>query len=119
MDAVAHGPDDHGDVALSATELLVGQVVEGAMGHEFDVDAFAFDADEGVDYRIIFETRKGPDLGQNERTDFHLTLRSAESRVPEHKVSGFADGPERALESAAIRPVRARGGERSRQDRDL
>ena len=23
-------------------------------------------------------------LGQNERTDFHLTLRSAESRVPEH-----------------------------------
>ena len=53
------------------------------MDHEFDIDAFAFDADEGVGYRIIFETQKGPDLGEDERSDFHLTLRSAEGRVPE------------------------------------
>ena len=78
VDAVVDVPDDYGADALSAAEILVGQVVEGAMDHEFDIDVFAFDADEGVGYRIIFEKEQGADLDEEERSDFHLTLRSAE-----------------------------------------
>ena len=83
VDAVVDVPDDYGDHAVSAADILVGQVVEGAMDHEFDIDAFAFDADEGVGYRIIFETQKGHDLGEDERSDFHLTLRTAEGGAQE------------------------------------
>ncbi len=83
VDAVVDVPDDHGDDAAAATEILVGQVVEGTMDHEFDIDAFAFDADEGVGYRIIFEGKQGLDLDKEERNDFHLTLRTAEGGAQE------------------------------------
>ena len=83
VDADVDAPDDFGDDAASAAELLVGQVVEGALDHQFDIDAFAFYADEGVGYRIIFEEKQGLDLDKEERNDFHLTLRTAEGGAQE------------------------------------
>ena len=44
--------DDHGDEAAVATEVAVGEVVEGALDYNFDFDYFRFRAEEGQRYRI-------------------------------------------------------------------
>ena len=44
--------DDHGDAADEATSIAVGGAVAGVLGHEGDVDYFAFVAERGATYRI-------------------------------------------------------------------
>ena len=77
-DAVTDVPDDHGNDATSASELPTGQAIQGSMDHEFDVDTFAFEVEEGSGYRIIFWEGQEVDVDVDERLDFHLTLRSAD-----------------------------------------
>ena len=58
--------DDHGDDAATATEVAVGEVVEGALDYHFDFDYFKFSAEQGQRYQM--------------RVD-HETLRSSSVRL--------------------------------------
>ena len=44
--------DDHGDETTTATDVAVGEVVEGSLDYHFDFDYFKFRAEEGQRYRI-------------------------------------------------------------------
>ena len=44
--------DDHGDEAVAATEIAIGEVVEGSLDYHFDFDYFQFRAEEGQRYVI-------------------------------------------------------------------
>ena len=44
--------DDHGDEALAASSIAVGEAVEGRLDYEFDFDYFRFRAEKGREYRI-------------------------------------------------------------------
>ena len=50
--AVEAGPDDHGDDAETATDISIGETVQGFMDNEFDLDYFRFTAVEGQEYLI-------------------------------------------------------------------
>ena len=50
--AVEAVPDDHGDDAETATDISIGETVEGFMDYEFDLDYFRFMANEGEEYLI-------------------------------------------------------------------
>lgn len=51
-------PDDHPDditaevVAKAAMQIAVGESISGVLDYRFDTDLFAFEAEEGVTYRI-------------------------------------------------------------------
>ena len=49
---VEAGPDDHGNDAETATDISVGEIVQGNMDHEFDLDYFRFRVNEGQKYRL-------------------------------------------------------------------
>ena len=44
--------DDHANDASTATEIAVGEIVEGSLDYYFDLDYFKFRADEGLRYLI-------------------------------------------------------------------
>ena len=50
-------PDDYSDDPMTAAEIPVGELVEGAIDYEFDLDYFAFDADADQGYRIDIDWR--------------------------------------------------------------
>ena len=50
--AVEAGTDDHGDDAETATDISIGETVQGFMDYEFDLDYFRFTAVEGQEYLI-------------------------------------------------------------------
>ena len=50
--AVEAVPDDHGDDAETATDISIGETVEGFMDYEFDLDYFRFMANEGQEYLL-------------------------------------------------------------------
>ncbi len=50
--AEAATTDDHGDVADDATNVYVGEIVQGALDYMFDFDYFRFHAQEGRKYRF-------------------------------------------------------------------
>ena len=45
--------DDHGDTAVKASAVLVGEVVDGALNDDFDIDFFRFQAEEGRKYKTV------------------------------------------------------------------
>ena len=49
---VEAGPDDHGNDAETATDISIGEIVQGNMDHEFDLDYFRFWVNEGQKYRL-------------------------------------------------------------------
>ena len=50
--AVEAVPDDHGNDAETATDISIGETVQGFMDYEFDLDYFRFMANEGQEYLI-------------------------------------------------------------------
>ena len=48
--AVEAVPDEHGNDAETATDISIGETVEGFMDYEFDLDYFRFMATEGQEY---------------------------------------------------------------------
>ena len=50
--AVEAAPDDHGDDAETATDISIGEAVEGFVDYEFDLDYFRFRANEGEEYLL-------------------------------------------------------------------
>ena len=50
--AVSDIADDHANSVEDATSVAVGEVVEGALDYDEDIDVFAFEAEEGVLYQI-------------------------------------------------------------------
>ena len=44
--------DDHGDEASLATDIVVGEPIEGVLDYMFDFDFFRFNAEEGRKYRV-------------------------------------------------------------------
>ena len=50
--AVEAVPDDHGDDAETATDISMGETVEGFVDYEFDLDYFRFRANEGQEYML-------------------------------------------------------------------
>ena len=44
--------DDHADTPAAATEISVGETVEGAISDEFDIDFFRFHVETGQRYRL-------------------------------------------------------------------
>ena len=50
--------DDHGDEAVVATEILVGEAAAGLLDYQFDFDYFRFHAEKGQRYRIAVEHEK-------------------------------------------------------------
>ena len=51
--SVAPIPDDHGDSAAAATDISVGEIVEGIIDHSFDFDFFRIQAVAGQKYRFV------------------------------------------------------------------
>ncbi len=51
-------PDDHGDGPDAATDISVGEIVEGDVDDVFDFDYFRFQASKGLKYRVIFFSRQ-------------------------------------------------------------
>ena len=49
---VAHGVDDHADTQDEATAVVLGEVMEGLLEHDLDLDWFVFEATEGQSYDI-------------------------------------------------------------------
>ena len=49
--AIVADPDDHGNDPKTATDISIGEIVQGQMDHEFDLDYFRFMAVEGQRYR--------------------------------------------------------------------
>ena len=45
--------DDHGDTIATATNISLGEVVQGTVDGDFDFDYFGFQAVEGRNYRIL------------------------------------------------------------------
>ena len=45
-------PDDHGDQASEASQIVVGDAVEGRLDYEFDFDYFSFRADADQKYQV-------------------------------------------------------------------
>ena len=74
--AVEAVPDDHGDDAETATDISIGETVEGFMDYEFDLDYFRFIANEGQEYLL--------------RVD-HQTL--GHSRVKFYSADGITESP--------------------------
>ena len=50
--AVEAGPDDHGDYSETATDISIGETLQGSMDNEFDLDYFQFTADAGQEYLV-------------------------------------------------------------------
>ncbi len=50
--SIADIADDHSNGAANATDLPIGEAVSGALDYQFDLDYFAFSADEGQGYRV-------------------------------------------------------------------
>ena len=77
---VASIEDDHGDTIATATNISLGEVVQGAVDGDFDYDYFQFQAVEGKTYRVAIE------LGIIEY--YHLHLYTAD-RVPHDSEYGY------------------------------
>ena len=45
--------DDHGDRMETATQIEIGDTIDGKIDPRFDLDAFRFPAEEGQSYRIV------------------------------------------------------------------
>lgn len=52
INAVDDLVDDHGDTLTDATDVPLGEVVQGSLENDFDFDYFRFQAEEGRAYRI-------------------------------------------------------------------
>ncbi len=50
--AVDAGPDDHGDDVETATDISLGETIQGLMDYEFDLDYFRFTANRGQEYLL-------------------------------------------------------------------
>ena len=50
--AVEGDQDDHGNDALNASDVLIGNAIQGSMDYEFDLDYFRFIADKGQEYQL-------------------------------------------------------------------
>ncbi len=50
--AIVVGPDDHGNDSENATDIAIGETIQGSMDNEFDIDYFRFVAEEGKEYRL-------------------------------------------------------------------
>ena len=50
--AVEAVPDEHGNDAETATDISIGETVEGFVDYEFDLDYFRFRANEGQEYLL-------------------------------------------------------------------
>ena len=50
--AVTAGPDDHGNDTKAATRIQVGEEVDAALDHEFDLDYFRFPVEAGKEYWV-------------------------------------------------------------------
>ena len=50
--SIAAVPDDHGDSAAAATDIPVGEIVEGTIDHNFDFDFFRVQVEAGQRYRF-------------------------------------------------------------------
>ena len=74
--AVEAGPDDHGDDAETATDISIGETVQGFMDNEFDLDYFRFTAVEGQEYLLHVD---------------HQTLEH--SRVKIYAADGMTESP--------------------------
>ena len=72
--------DDHGDTIATATNISLGEVVQGAVDGDFDYDYFQFQAVEGKTYRVMIELGT---IGY-----YHLHLYAAD-RVPHDVEYGY------------------------------
>ncbi len=93
--------DDHGDEAVAATEVAVGEVVEGALDYNFDFDYFRFRAEEGQRYRIGVNhetlratsvTLYGPDGQTQEQWEYRWTDSGRASHGPQMRWIAPASG---------------------------
>lgn len=55
-------PDDHGDSKATATAILVGEVVDGIVDYDFDLDFFRLQAVAAQEYLVRIETETRPFL---------------------------------------------------------
>ena len=74
--AVEAVPDEHGNDAETATDISVGEAVQGFMDYEFDLDYFRFRASEGQEYLLHVD---------------HQTL--GHSRVKIYAADGVTESP--------------------------
>ena len=51
--SVSAVPDDHGDSAAAATDISVGEIVEGTIDHSFDFDFFRVRVEAGKHYLLM------------------------------------------------------------------
>ena len=83
-DANVNVVDDHGDSATGATRIQAGQVVKGALDHEFDADYFHFETAASQEYQIA--------VNNNSMEDIRLKLYSTDGAtllaVRESEVQG-------------------------------
>ena len=71
----ANVPDDHVDDPSAATGIQVDEAIAGVMDHSWDIDTFSFVAEEGHEYRIIFNHQN--------MEDFTFTLHASDGGPPQ------------------------------------
>ena len=79
--------DDHGDEAAGATEIAVGDIIEGMLDYRFDADYFLFQAEKDQKYRF--------NLGHQTLRSSSVFLYSSEGeREPVQSHELTASGPQ-------------------------
>ena len=82
--AVAPLNDDHGDTIATATNISLGETVQGTVDGDFDYDYFQFQAVEGKNYRVEI------DLGTLEY--YHRHLYTADGVPHDYGYESWDDG---------------------------
>ncbi len=80
--------DDHADSVEGATPLAIGEVTQGALDYEGDVDNFAFEAEEGVVYQIDVGLGMLPDLllSVYDSDEFEVAFNEYHDDSPESRI---------------------------------
>ena len=73
--------DDHGDTASAATDMMIGEVTEGTIADEFDIDFFRCPVVEGRSYRFEFMS--------GSLTEFRFGLRLPDIRIYKGTASDY------------------------------
>lgn len=85
--AVEAGPDDHGNNSETATDLSIGETLQGSMDYEFDLDYFRFMANEGQEYLL--------QVDHQTLNDSRVTVYASDAMTqPSSYSSSYSSGPD-------------------------
>ena len=85
--AVAAGSDDHGNDSETATDLSIGETLQGSLNYEFDVDYYRFMANEGQEYLLHVDHQT--------LNDSRVTVYASDAKTqPSSYSSSYSSGPD-------------------------